>query len=260
MATINSTNNSLSGQTGTGSAVGNESNDLTGTLNFGDSVSFEIPNTFPVPFDIPGEIDLPNVTNFGKLIRINDGTSGGLYCIAVPSTGLSTLDGDIVSRGASGFEMSQPAGAVSGKDINIKFGNLSSNIATTSTTYVSTGLTASITPTSATSTILIEVYGSFTAPKTGGGNNTQIRHGSFNLRRTTQTASDLSSMFAGRDLGTNSNETTECWGSLCMGFTESAGSTATKTYILQYRSELSSTIFKLLGATNRAIMILTELI
>ena len=260
MADNNALNNSLSGQTGTGSFSGDTSPVLTGNIDFGSATTLKIPNSAAPTISASGDTAVDTtITDFNGLIKYHDGVE---TCVAVgiPVADLSTTNGDIVTYNSAGskFTMSTPSAGGSGKIVNYSIVTSSVDDSTSSTSYVDTSLTGSITPTNASNLIFIRAFGYATCYFSSGTAEAN-RDGDYLIRRTTGSALDLSYARVGRDSEQTSSSLMTSYMPILICAQETAGSTTIHTYRLRHSvTDVDNTIV-LEGVICRATMIMYEL-
>ena len=134
---------------------------------------------------------------------------------------LSKIDSDSLNSGVP-TRAQLPAGCVL-QVVNATYGV---SLSTTSATYIDTGLTASITPSSATSKILVVVnmadVGKYGGTSTGGYGKTNI------VRNSTQLI-EFSKQF-----GYTGNTDSNSVGSVSSSYLDSPATTSSTTYKIQY--------------------------
>jgi hypothetical protein len=145
--------------------------------------------------------------------------------------------GQVLTVAAGVPSWATPAAGGGGKVLQVVYASYSTTGQTTSTTYADTGLTANITPASATSKILVLVTAPYTKQKTEAGNGKmQIVRGSTALISIqglgyTETASNNDAVYS-------------------QNYLDSPASTATQTYKLQYASGSSGVTFDINPRVN----------
>lgn len=261
MSKINVVNNTLSSQTGDTFFVGSDSHSLTGDIDFTGADTVEIPNSAAPTVSSAGQIAIDTtITSYTALPLIHDGVEQ-LYNLSVPYTNLTAAsDGYLVTYNSGALNLSAPPTIAGGKIVGFSYAASTTLDSTTSATYVSSSLTDSYTPTNASNLLLIEVYGLMEVQKTGGG-NIAPRVGSVNLRRTTGTAANLVSSDIGRTMASSSASNLIQYLPFNLSYIETAGSTASHTYLLQFRQASGSTAVTvdLRGDIGALIMIIYEL-
>jgi hypothetical protein len=153
----------------------------------------------------------------------------------VPGTGADTFsrlavgaNGTVLtadSAEATGLKWATPAGG-GGKVLQVVSASTTTEVQSTSSTYASTGITASITPSSATSKVLVLV--STTVGKDNGSSNNRA---SFRLRRASTTV--LSAFNIGYTVG----QTFEMIVAYGASYLDSPATTSATTYTLEFNSE-----------------------
>jgi hypothetical protein len=123
------------------------------------------------------------------------------------------------SSTATGLKWATPAGG--GKLLQMQAGSTTGQLITSSATYADTGLTVTITPSSATSKIFIQ--GSFNYRKSNGaaGNRANIRI----MRGATQVYEDTDQLWTDTAIYNNSN--------YCLSYLDSPATTSATTYKVQ---------------------------
>ena len=145
------------------------------------------------------------------------------------------------SAETTGLKWAAPAGG--GKVLQVVQGTLTSSFTTTSTSFSDTGLTVSITPSSATSKVLVLVSGMVTATRSGSGTNApaewKLLVSSTQLQRMTLGMYDIAS-----------STSPELNGALNFGHLHSPSTTSSTTYKVQGRAMAGSITATLLGAAD----------
>jgi len=152
------------------------------------------------------------------------------------------LDGSSGVQYPTGSNYQVPAlNMPSGSVVQVVQGTLSTNFSTSSSSYVTTGLTASITPLFSTSKILIMYNGSIaSSPSSGTNAFTTIYRNSTNLEITSTRGFNESNFVTGNYNGTCTTGS----------FLDSPSTTSSTTYTVYLRSGSSSAIlFAVDGST-----------
>ena len=163
--------------------------------------------------------DSDNGTNYVDLIAPASVTSN--RTITLPDN-----TGTMLTSASSITASQLPAGSV----LQVVQGTLTTSASTTSTSYTDTGLTVSITPTSASSKVMVFVH------LNGCGNNNASYNGFAQLVRDStaigNTSDDLSMFWQGSTFRT---------GSFVINWLDSPATTSSTTYKVQFKSEGSGT-------------------
>ena len=159
------------------------------------------------------------ITAKGDLIV---GTGSGTFDNLPAGTNGYTLVADSVET--TGLKWVAPAGG--GKVLQVVSATTTTEVQSTSSTYASTGISASITPSSATSKVLVLV--STTVGKDNGSSNNRA---SFRLRRASTTV--LSAINVGYTVG----QTFEMIVAYAASYLDSPATTSATTYTLEFNSE-----------------------
>ena len=157
---------------------------------------------------------------------------------AIPATAGSVSDSYIVSMAGSkltGTQVIPKATLPTGSVLQVVQGTLSTQANTTSTTYVSTGLTATITPTSTTSKILVTVGCDLQGTASQNLNATIYRG-----------ATDLSGTSGGAGFGFISSGTVGANIPFAMNYLDSPSTTSPTTYTVHYKTT-GGTIYVAVG-------------
>lgn len=232
MTTINSTNNTLTGTTGTGSFVGSDSATLTGTIDCSGAATFELPNSAAPTTSSAGQIAIDTtITGYTALPQFNDGTNT-LYAISIPAADLSTTNGNIVTYNSSSskFTLTAPSGGAD-KVVGFASASCTSSSATTLNSYSDTSLTITYTPTNASNLLFIQAYVELQNNK-NSGNNTE-RYGFARIRRSSGTATTITTAKTGRLLSSGTASSSASYDSFCIAGIETAGDTSAHTYVIQ---------------------------
>jgi hypothetical protein len=178
----------------------------------------------------------------------------------VPGTGADTFSRLAVganntvltadSSQATGMKWAAAAGG--GKVLQVVQDTLTANFSTTSSSYVDTGLTVSITPSSATSKIYITASASsFTV----GGASTPQNYSQYNLLRdSTQLQINTFGHYQGATVSSN-----EDYIPLSFSYLDSPATTSSVTYKIQMKIGLAAAVKIDAGATQVASIIVMEI-
>lgn len=237
--TQNSLNTTLSGQTGTGNTVGSDSPSLTGQVDCGSANTFKINSAASPVFSNTGEISLDTgITDYNTQLSYYDGTNNAI-APAVLTSDLDSTDRNVVVYDAlnNKFDLQNvtpptPAGL-------IQYVTSVSNVddTTTSTVFVDTSLSVTITPTSATNAIIVVAHGAAFCQRNSG--TIDQRSGRFRVIRSGG-PSDLGYYEFGRILQVNSLLALPSYAPIGILTREVPGVTTPITYILQFSSFLNS--------------------
>jgi len=250
MTTINILGNGLNGTTGTGSYVGSASPALTGAIDCGGATTLKIPNSAAPTVSTKGDLAVDTTfTNFSGM-QTYFGTAQQ-YCPAILPADIVTTDTYLVAYNLAStkFVMQKQSGLVQ----YVIFTDTADG-ATSSTTMVNTTLTANITPNNANNKIWIMAYACDI--NTIGVNNVD-GYSTYDLRRTTGTATTLATTLVGVNNGAVENTDTRSFITL-YGY-ETAGDTSTHTYVLRH-SVPSGSFTSTYKGTFSPTMILMEML
>jgi hypothetical protein len=150
------------------------------------------------------------------------------------------------------------------KVVQYSFSSIPMSVSTTSTTYVSTGLTGSITPTNPANTIMVLVSGEGRAQYAtpGSGTGSQLRIANFELKRTSGTTTTLRQSSVGRIITSGvSTFTGTSFGIVSFLSDEVAGSTSLHTYQVNFKAASGSEAIFASGSPTPqgAVMLIMEL-
>ena len=153
---------------------------------------------------------------------------------------------------------------LAGKVVQYSFSSIPAFVSTTSTTYVSTGLTGSITPTNPANTIMVLVSGEGRAQYAtpGSGTGAAIRIANFELKRTSGTTTTLRQSRIGRILISGaSNLIGTSYGIVSFLSDEVAGSTSLHTYQVNFKVSPGNKATFAFGpvSSQGAVMLIMEL-
>ena len=126
------------------------------------------------------------------------------------------------STASTGLKWATPSGG--GKLLQVVYGSTATQVTSSSTSFVSTGLTATITPTSATSTILV-LIGQQGLYKSNGNQTTSIK---LRLNR------GASTIYTITDLLLYTNTSSELVGSVSAVYRDSPATTSATTYTTEF--------------------------
>jgi hypothetical protein len=181
-------------------------------------------------------------------------TTAGDVIYATGSSAITRLGigstGQVLTVAAGIPSWATPAGG-GGKILQVIQGSSTTSTSTTSTSFVDTGLSASITPTLATSRILVIVSHASTAiDRTTGG----YGNGGFCLKRGTTTIQDLSNNSIG--MGDTASQI-HLKTSISFSYVDSPATTASTTYKTQMRLDVGTLTTQ--NASSPSQMILLEI-
>jgi len=255
MTTINILGNGLSGTTGTGSFVGSSSPVLTGTLDWSGASFLRLPVSAAPSLSITGQMALDDtITGYPPLIKYYDGTQE-MAILSMASADFSATDNYQISynNASSKLAMTQQA---NGKLINYVVATSTTDDSTTSVSFASSSLSASITPRSTSNTIYV-LTSCYANVGVNTGTQTDITF-YMRIRRTSGSAATLGQ---GRTGKTNltANSTPHSYRNVQLIGAETVPATSAQTYELQF-GQLASTSFtaNIVGSTYPAFMILME--
>jgi hypothetical protein len=134
-----------------------------------------------------------------------------------------------VNSGATAPEWATPAGG-GGKVLQVVQGTLTAYVSTNSTSYATTGLTQSITPSSATSKVLVMVNLS-SAVKNSGNAATALQV------KLLRGATEIS--FAGDNIGHTAVNDKNNFGSVAFTYLDTPSTTSATTYVVHFASKTS---------------------
>ena len=166
---------------------------------------------------------------------ISGDTSGAVTLQAPSVSGTTTLtlpsvSGTVITTGSSG-QVIPKAALPTGSVLQVVNATYATEVSTSSNTLSDTGLTASITPTSSTSKILVLVDMSGVSKSTG---NTQTNLGFYLLRASTQIIQfEYTATYTGTDIQNRV-------GSVSCNYLDSPATTSSTTYKVQFNSNGSS--------------------
>lgn len=224
MATNDALNNSLSGQTGTGQYVGDTSPTLV-TPNIGVATGTSL--------------NLGSSTNITGMI--DDDT------FATASANLA----------ASSESIKAYVDSLASQVVQYTISTSTADDTTTSTGFVATSLSGSITPTSASNLILVIANANLAVETTG--TSTTIRTATTQIYRSTGTPAGLQIGSFGRDLVSGSSVAARSISQMTLIGSETAPSTASHTYQLRYSNVSGQNTLTLLGSVFKALMLILEL-
>lgn len=225
MTTINILGNGLSGTTGSGSFVGSASPVLTGAIDAGGATTLKIPNSAAPTVSTNGDLAVDTTfANFSGMMTYYSGSQQ--YCPAILPADINATDAYLVAYNLAStkFVMQKQSGLV-----QFVIFTDSADGATSSTSMVNTTLTANITPNSASNKIWIMAYACDIV--TTGLNNVD-GYSTYDLRRTTGTATTLATTLVGVNNGAVENTDTRSFIAL-YGY-ETAPDTNAHTYVLRH--------------------------
>jgi len=153
---------------------------------------------------------------------------------------------------------------LAGKVVQYSFSSIQTSVSTTSTTYVSTGLTGSITPTNPANTIMVLVSGEGRAQYAtpGSGTGTALRIANFELKRTSGTTTNLRQSSVGRIITSGvSTLMGTSFGIVSFLSDEVAGSTSLHTYQVNFKAATGNEASFASGSPTPqgAVMLIMEL-
>lgn len=185
----------------------------------------------------------------GSLVfKTNNTGSGGTTAMTIDTSQNTTLAGTLTTSAKGIAKASLPAGSV----LQVVQGTYSTQVSTSSSTFTDSGLTASITPTSSTSKILVlvsaDVYSSGVG-RVDVGAKLQLVRGAVNL--ITQTGSSLY-------MNTGSGSSAEFITQPFMQYLDSPATTSSTTYKLQFATNGQGTTY-INYSSNPAYITLMEI-
>jgi len=150
------------------------------------------------------------------------------------------------------------------KIVQYSFSSIPVSISTTSTTYVSTGLTGAIIPTNPANTIMVLVSGEGRAQYAtpGSGTGAAIRIANFELKRTSGTTTTLRQSSVGREITSGvSNTLGTSFGIVSFLSDETAGSTSFHNYQVNFKAASGNKASFASGSASSqgAVMLIMEL-
>ena len=152
------------------------------------------------------------------------------------------------SSESTGLKWVAPAGG--GKVLQVVQGTTTTRMQTTSTSYVDTNLTASITPSSATSKVLVLAFQNIHMSRSGsGGIGVQYK--------LVQTATTLSEYYLSFFKGASGDEEIRMMGTF--NYLDSPATTSSTTYKTQIRSDAASTNTDCQENSSLAAIVLLEI-
>ena len=169
-------------------------------------------------------------------VIITGDTSGAITLAAPSVAGTNTITlpantGTVITTASSGQSIPKPA-LPTGSVLQVVSANRSGEAATTSSSFVDSGLSVSITPTSSTSKIFVMYTGSAGTSATQEAYLTLLR-GSTNLGNGTQGLMRL--WFNG--------SSSYHFGGMSMSYLDSPATTSSTTYKVQYRSDGTNYVY-----------------
>jgi hypothetical protein len=217
---IGTTGQILSVVAGVPSWVANDVGDITavsagtGISGGGTSGDITITNSMATIIDAKG--DLIVGTGADAFARLAVGTNGQVL----------TAD----SSEATGLKFATPSAGGGGKVLQVVQGTLTGYANTSSTSYATTGLTQNITPSSATSKVLVMVNLS-SAVKNAGNAATALQV------KLLRGATEIS--FAGDNIGHTAVNDKNNFGSVAFSYLDSPATTSATTYVVHFASKTS---------------------
>lgn len=260
MATINNTNNSLTGATGTGNFAGSTSPVFSGDIDASGASSFKIPSSASPSLSVTGQIAVDTtVTGYPGLLNYYSGSEVLI--------GLGILEADLVatdtyavkySSGSSKLTMGAQSGSSTSKLGQYIVSSTTASDLTSSTTMTNTSLSGSITPVNSSSIIFIICTGYCYIDVNA---STGVVYGEYDLRRTTGTATTINSFLVGKNLQDLTSSTDyPYYTQMCVSGYETAGSTSVHTYVVRFRVGNTAADNHLRGDLSASTMILMELL
>jgi hypothetical protein len=175
----------------------------------------------------------------------------------VPLTSSDITDGIITTTKIADDAISAAklAAGVGGKVLQVVEGSTTTQVAIASTSYTDTGITASITPSSASSKILVSVTIQFTAYR---DNNASLRSYVNLVRGATQVYESPEAL--GSQVGTGTSGYQQIWGTIPLIYLDSPSSTSSVTYKVQGKNYNTSNNrqLKVSTSSSRSTITLTE--
>lgn len=242
--------NALVQYTGSGSYVGSVDPVFTGNIDCGNATTVKIPNSAAPTVSTNGDMAIDRTfSNFSGMVTYYSGAQ--YYCPAILPADINTTDTYLVAYNLAlqKFIMQKQLGIVQ----YVIFTDTADG-ATSSATMVNTTLTANITPNNANNKIIIMAYA--TDIVTVGINNL-LGYSNYDLRRTSGTATTLSTVSVGVDNGGVENTDTRSLVSL-FGY-ETAGDTSTHTYVLRHSVPSTSLTSTYKGTLSPTLILLEVL-
>lgn len=256
--TNNSINTNTTGQTGTGLIVGSNSPSFSGSLNIGGASSLKIPNSASPVLSSSGDIAIDtSIPNFDGMIKYHDVTSE-YTVIGLPFNNLSAVDNNVVSYDSASSEFIMREQDATGL-VNYAISVDTSNVSTTSTSFVNTPLTISITPLYADSMLFIRgfLYGQSQANPSIVTKSQMLAL--YIIRRSTGTAATLINVGAGRQAEMPVTSGDPSYYPMLIAAQEVAGDTNVHTYTVRYRNIETGVITNIFGNTFASIMVVYEM-
>jgi hypothetical protein len=160
-----------------------------------------------------------------------------------------------IANASLGAVTALPAAISTGKVLQVVEGSTTTQVAIASTSYTDTGITASITPSSASSKILVSVTIQFSAYR---DNNTSIRSYVNLVRGATQVYESPEAL--GSQVGTGSSGYQQIWSTIPLIYLDSPSSTSAVTYKVQAKNYETSNNrqLKVSTSSSRSTITLTE--
>ncbi len=250
MTTINNFGNGFFGTTGSGLFVGSASPVLTGAIDCGGATTLKIPNSAAPTVSTNGDLAVDTTfSNFSGMMTYYSGSQQ--YCPAILPADINATDAYLVAYNLAStkFVMQKQSGLVQ----YVIFTD-NADGATSSTSMVNTTLTANITPNSASNKIWIMAYACdivTTASTNVDG------YATYDLRRTTGTATTLATTRVGVDNG--AADSTDTRSMIALYGYETAPDTNAHTYVLRHSVPSASHTSTYQGS-RLATMILLEML
>jgi len=256
MTTINNAGIGLSGTTGTINFVGSSNSVLTGNLDWSGASFVRFPVSATPTVNVTGQMALDSsVSGYPGLFKYYDGTQE-MAILGMASADFSATDNYQISYNNtfSKLAMTQQA---NGKLINYVVATSTTNDSTTSISFASSSLSASITPRSTSNSIYI-LTSCYANVGVNTGTQTDITF-YMRIRRTSGSAATISQARTGKT-NLTANASPNSYRNVQLIGAETVPATSSQTYELQY-GQLASTSYtaNIVGSTYPAFMILMEI-
>jgi hypothetical protein len=224
-----------------------------GAVQLEDSTSSTSTTTAAVPASVKSAYDLANAAIPKSLL---DAAGDVIYATANDTPARLALGtaGQVltVNSGATAPEWATPAGG--GKILQVVQATYSTETTSTSTSFADTGLTASITPSSASNTILVMISQPFFHSRLGNGSGGGVRL----MRGASQIFTADNSYTAGR-IGAGGTTSVEGGSYISFSYIDSPATTSSTTYKTQFRvyqAANSGTIAAQSGSVGASIILM----
>jgi hypothetical protein len=255
MTTINNKGQGLLNTTGTGTYSGDTDPVYTGDVDCSSASVLRIPVSAAPSLSVTGRMALDDtVSGYPGLIKYYDGTQE-MAILGLATADFSATDNYQISYNNALAKLAMTEQA-NGKLVNYVVATSTTNDSTTSVSFASSSLSASITPRSTSNTIYM-ITSCYANVGVNAGTQTEINF-YMRLRRTSGTPTTISQ---GRTGKTNltANSSPHSYRNVQLIGAETAPATTAQTYELQF-GQLANTSLtcNIAGSTYPAFMILME--